>query len=129
MLIYIYLATLIFGGVLLGTSILLGGHGDVDADIDADLDLDLDLATGLVCILDMRRDTETTKAQRSLVIPLLKTAPLTINHRGSTLKWCSHFLANPIADRFRSIRDSSRRSKGDSDRTRDRDRDRDRDRR
>lgn len=43
MLIYIYLATLIFGGVLLGTSILLGGHGDVDADMDIDADLDVDL--------------------------------------------------------------------------------------
>lgn len=42
MLIYIYLATLIFGGVLLGTSILLGGHSDMDGDIDVDGDFDLD---------------------------------------------------------------------------------------
>ncbi|HJL14005.1 MAG TPA: NfeD family protein [Sandaracinaceae bacterium LLY-WYZ-13_1] len=48
MLIYIYLASLIVGGVLLGASILLGGHDDADleaggdVDVDGDLDLDAD---------------------------------------------------------------------------------------
>lgn len=43
MLIYLYLFSLIVGGVLLGASILLGGHDtDVDADADADVDLDVD---------------------------------------------------------------------------------------
>lgn len=50
MLIYLYLFTLIVGAVLLGASILLGGHdadvdadaGDVDLDADADLDVDHD---------------------------------------------------------------------------------------
>jgi membrane protein implicated in regulation of membrane protease activity len=43
-LVYLYLGALIFGGVLIGSSILLGGHddGDFDADADADLDLDAD---------------------------------------------------------------------------------------
>lgn len=42
LLIYIYLASLIIGGVLLGASILLGGHDDADMDVDGDADLDLD---------------------------------------------------------------------------------------
>lgn len=42
MLIYIYLASLIVGGVLLGASILLGGHDDADLDVEGDADLDLD---------------------------------------------------------------------------------------
>ena len=52
MLLNIYIGALIFGGVLLVASILLGGHGDVDADIDGDLelgvegpDVDVDAAT------------------------------------------------------------------------------------
>jgi len=55
-LIYIYLATLIFGGVLLGTSILLGGHGDMDADIDADLDIDLDIDLDVDGDMDLDAD-------------------------------------------------------------------------
>jgi membrane protein implicated in regulation of membrane protease activity len=43
MLIYLYLFSLILGGVLLAASILLGGHGDSDADVDADAGLDKDL--------------------------------------------------------------------------------------
>lgn len=45
MLIYLYLFTLIVGAVLLGASILLGGHdADVDADAgDVDLDADADV--------------------------------------------------------------------------------------
>jgi len=39
---YLYLGALIFGGVLLGSSILLGGHDDLDADGDLDLDADAD---------------------------------------------------------------------------------------
>lgn len=49
MLIYVYLGALVFGGVLLGSSILLGGHddtdlggGDADLDVDGDMDLDAD---------------------------------------------------------------------------------------
>jgi len=47
MLIYVYVFALILGGVLLGSSILLGGHDDGeleagDADADADLDADAD---------------------------------------------------------------------------------------
>ncbi len=50
MLIYLYLFTLIVGAVLLGASILLGGHdadvdadaGDVDLDADADAEVDVD---------------------------------------------------------------------------------------
>ncbi|MEO0324691.1 MAG: NfeD family protein [Myxococcota bacterium] len=42
MLTYAYLASLVFGGVLIGASILLGGHDDADADFDGDADLDLD---------------------------------------------------------------------------------------
>lgn len=55
-LIYVYLFTLIIGAVLLGASILLGGHddadadagGDVDADAEADVEggLDKDVAVG-----------------------------------------------------------------------------------
>jgi membrane protein implicated in regulation of membrane protease activity len=43
MLIILYLFTLIVGAVLLGASILLGGHGDLDADADVGVDLDADL--------------------------------------------------------------------------------------
>ncbi|MGF1469266.1 MAG: hypothetical protein ACFCGT_24350 [Sandaracinaceae bacterium] len=48
MLIYLYLFSLIVGGVLLGASILLGGHDDADVeggghlDVDGDLDVDVD---------------------------------------------------------------------------------------
>jgi membrane protein implicated in regulation of membrane protease activity len=43
MLIYLYLFGLIVGGVLLGSSLILGGHdADADADVDADFDADLD---------------------------------------------------------------------------------------
>ena len=41
-LVYFYLAALIFGGVLLGSSVLLGGHDDADFDGDADFDADAD---------------------------------------------------------------------------------------
>ena len=47
---YLYIGALVFGGVLLGSSILLGGHddadvdgGDFDKDIDFDGDKDIDL--------------------------------------------------------------------------------------
>jgi len=43
MLVYVYLFSLIVGGVLLGASILLGGDHDSDADLDVDADADLDL--------------------------------------------------------------------------------------
>ncbi len=42
MFLYAYLFALIVGGVLLGSSVLLGGHDD-DLDFDADGDLDLDV--------------------------------------------------------------------------------------
>jgi hypothetical protein len=35
MLIYHYVNSLVLGGVLLGTSLLLGGHDDADADVDS----------------------------------------------------------------------------------------------
>lgn len=42
MLIYLYVFSLIVGGVLLAASILLGGHDDADLDVDADVDADID---------------------------------------------------------------------------------------
>lgn len=42
---YLYIGALVFGGVLLGSSILLGGHDDADidgADFDKDIDFDGD---------------------------------------------------------------------------------------
>ncbi|MEM1414869.1 MAG: NfeD family protein [Myxococcota bacterium] len=42
MLTYAYLASLVFGGVLIGASILLGGHDDADLDADGDADFDAD---------------------------------------------------------------------------------------
>ena len=53
MLIYLYLASLIFGGVLLGASLLLGGHDDLDADVSADMGGDVDLGD-----VDMDADLE-----------------------------------------------------------------------
>lgn len=50
MLFYLYLFTLIVGAVLLGASILLGGHdadADGDVDLDADGDADLEAEGGL----------------------------------------------------------------------------------
>ncbi|MFT5358050.1 MAG: hypothetical protein ACI9KE_005287 [Polyangiales bacterium] len=70
MLIYIYLATLIFGGVLLGTSILLGGHGDMDADIDADLDLDLDVEMDLEADTGFSKDFDFGDAGEAFFWPL-----------------------------------------------------------
>ncbi|MEM9072554.1 MAG: NfeD family protein [Myxococcota bacterium] len=42
MLMMVYIGALVFGGVLLGSSILLGGHDDADLDADGDLDVDAD---------------------------------------------------------------------------------------
>jgi membrane protein implicated in regulation of membrane protease activity len=51
MLIYLYLFGLIVGGVLLGSSLLLGGHGDADgpdgADADAEAGLDKEFSKDL----------------------------------------------------------------------------------
>ena len=59
MLIYLYLFSLIVGGILLAASILLGGHdGDLDADADADLDLDLDAEADLDLDLDAEADLD-----------------------------------------------------------------------
>lgn len=59
MLIYLYLFSLIVGGVLLGASILLGGHDtDVDADADADLDLDADADADLDLDADADADID-----------------------------------------------------------------------
>tara|TARA_B100001750_G_scaffold246571_1_gene269291 strand:- start:1033 stop:1623 length:591 start_codon:yes stop_codon:yes gene_type:complete len=48
-LVYFYLAALIFGGVLLVSSILLGGHddADLDADADAEMEFEVDEADGV----------------------------------------------------------------------------------
>lgn len=46
MLIYLYIFALILGGVLLGASVLLGGHGDSDVDADGDAGLDTDADAG-----------------------------------------------------------------------------------
>lgn len=46
MLIYIYLSSLIVGGVLLGASILLGGHDDADLEAGGDVDVDGDFEGG-----------------------------------------------------------------------------------
>lgn len=59
MLIYLYLFSLIVGGVLLGASILLGGHdSDLDADGDADVDLDLDADADADVDLDLDADAD-----------------------------------------------------------------------
>lgn len=50
MLTYLYLFSVIVGGVLLASSLLLGGHEDADldaGDVDLDLDLDADADGGL----------------------------------------------------------------------------------
>ncbi|MDH5492526.1 MAG: hypothetical protein OEY14_11300, partial [Myxococcales bacterium] len=44
MLVYAYLFCLVLGGVLLGASILLGGHDDADLGGDGSFDADADLA-------------------------------------------------------------------------------------
>jgi membrane protein implicated in regulation of membrane protease activity len=41
-LLYVYIAALVLGGVLLGASLLLGHDGDADVDVDVDADVDLD---------------------------------------------------------------------------------------
>lgn len=48
----LYLASFLFGGVLIGASILLGGDdldadGDFDLDVDADIDVDVDIDADL----------------------------------------------------------------------------------
>ncbi len=47
MIIYVYLFGLIVGGVLLGSSLLLGGHGEAGADGDADGEGGLDKSIGV----------------------------------------------------------------------------------
>lgn len=56
MLIYAYLFSLILGGVLLGASLLLGGHDDADVDVDADVDFDADGEADLDAMLDAETD-------------------------------------------------------------------------
>jgi membrane protein implicated in regulation of membrane protease activity len=60
LLIYAYLVSLIVGGVLLGASILLGGHDDADADVggDADLDASADVDADLDAGLDAGADAD-----------------------------------------------------------------------
>ena len=43
LLLYIYVATFILGGILLGASLILGHHNDADMDVDADVDMDVDV--------------------------------------------------------------------------------------
>ena len=43
LLLYIYVATFILGGILLGASLFLGHHNDADMDVDADVDMDVDV--------------------------------------------------------------------------------------
>lgn len=56
MLVYLYLGALIFGGVLLGSSILLGGHDDADLDLDGDVDLDVEMDVDADADADMDKD-------------------------------------------------------------------------
>ncbi len=56
-LMYLYLAALVFGGVLLGSSILLGGHDDADLDLDGDADLDAD-ADGFDKDIELDKDVD-----------------------------------------------------------------------
>lgn len=64
LLIYAYLVSLIVGGVLLGASILLGGHDDADLDAgadvggDADLDASAEVDVGLDASADMDASAE-----------------------------------------------------------------------
>ncbi|HJK89928.1 MAG TPA: NfeD family protein [Polyangiaceae bacterium LLY-WYZ-15_(1-7)] len=53
---YAYLGALVFGGVLLFSSILLGGHDDGDFDADGDVDLDADLDVDADADLDLDVD-------------------------------------------------------------------------
>ncbi len=55
-LLYLYLAALVFGGVLVGSSILLGGHDDADIDGGGDLDVDGDLDLDADADVDMDKD-------------------------------------------------------------------------
>ncbi len=59
-LVYLYLGALIFGGVLLGSSILLGGHDDADLDLDGDVDLDADMDVDADVDGDMDKDLPVT---------------------------------------------------------------------
>lgn len=59
MLLSLYLGSLVFGGVLLGASLLLGGHDDFDADTDADLDTDgLDFDSDVDADADLDLDAD-----------------------------------------------------------------------
>lgn len=57
MLTYLYLFSVIVGGILLSASILLGGK-DIDADADADADLDLDADVEADLDLDADADVD-----------------------------------------------------------------------
>jgi len=63
MVIYAYLFALVVGGVLLGASVLLGGHDDAgdlsaDGDVGGDLNLDADADAGLEHDLDQGASAE-----------------------------------------------------------------------
>ena len=58
MLIYFYLFSLIVGFVLLGASVLLGGHGDTDADASADADAGGDVDADADADVDAHADAE-----------------------------------------------------------------------
>ena len=54
----LYLASLAFGGVLLGVSMLLGGGADSDSDVDVDHDMHLDVDHGLDLDVDHDLDLD-----------------------------------------------------------------------
>lgn len=61
LLLYIYIASFIVGGILLGASLLLGHHDadtDMDADMDADAHIDLDADADVDADLDADADMD-----------------------------------------------------------------------
>ncbi len=57
MLLYIYVATFILGGILLAASLFLGGQ-DGDADMDHDVDMDMDADVDVDADVDMDMDVD-----------------------------------------------------------------------
>lgn len=57
LLLYIYIASLIVGGILLGASLFFG-HDSHDTDVDAHIDADLDADTGVDIDVDAEADAD-----------------------------------------------------------------------
>lgn len=54
----LYLFTFVFGSIVLGASLLLGGEADADADVDFDADLDADLDLDVDADVDLDADLD-----------------------------------------------------------------------